>query len=340
MILAWPWFALALVLPLLVRFGLPPLLADKRGRARLVHDGFPLLLPQAGQPVWRMALCWCALVLALCRPQWQSEPLIHYQASRDLILAVDLSDSMRTQDMLDEGEQRDRLGAVKDQLKSLIRAREGDRIALVVFADHAYLLSPLTEETQALLRLADELDFDLVGPTTAIGEAILLSHQHADLTRPTALLLVTDGRNTAGNADPLAEAKRAAAAGIRLYTLGVGADPDTFVGVQSQAGLDPSAELDEPLLQQIAELGHGRYFRARSQTDLAAINQALDSLEPVARAQTLYQPNVELYPWPLALAWLLLMWPARLGSAVPSWFRLHWARWRRPPRQPPEPPHA
>ena len=115
MILAWPWFSLALALPLLVRFGLPPMKGRKGGN-QLVHGGFPLLRPQAGQPLWRMMLCWCALVLALCRPQWQEPPIIHYQSSRDLILAVDLSDSMRTQDMLDDGEQTDRLAAGRQQI--------------------------------------------------------------------------------------------------------------------------------------------------------------------------------------------------------------------------------
>ncbi|WP_323921786.1 VWA domain-containing protein [Aeromonas caviae] len=308
MILAWPWFSLALALPLLVRFGLPPMKGRKGGH-RLVHGGFPLLQPQAGQPLWRMMICWCALVLALCRPQWQEPPIIHYQSSRDLILAVDLSDSMRTQDMLDDGEQTDRLAAVRQQISNLVASRPGDRIALVVFADHAYLLSPLTQETGALLTLARELDFDLVGRTTALGEAILLARQHADPTRPTALLLVTDGRNTSGNADPLTEVRLAAKAGIRLYTLGVGADPDTFAGPAGDA--DPSAELDEALLQQLATLGGGRYFRARNRGDLAAINQAIDTLEPLARPQTLSRPHQELYPWPLALAWLLLCWPAR-----------------------------
>ncbi|HCT5134278.1 TPA: VWA domain-containing protein [Aeromonas hydrophila] len=316
MILAWPWFALALVLPLLVRFGLPPRPSGAHDPGVLTHAGFPLLRPHAGQPLWRMALCWCALVLALCRPQWQEPPQVSYQSSRDLILAVDLSDSMRTQDMLDQGEQKDRLSAVRQQIDRLIAARPGDRIALIVFADHAYLLSPLTQETNALLGLTRELDFELVGRTTALGEAILLARQHKAPDRSTALLLVTDGRNTAGSADPLREAKQAAAAGIRLYTLGVGADPDTFAEAmtpaQAPAQSDPSAELDEALLQQLAEVGHGRYFRARTQGDLEAINQALDTLEPVATVQTRYRPNQELYPWPLALAWLLLSWPARL----------------------------
>ncbi|WP_080767408.1 VWA domain-containing protein, partial [Aeromonas veronii] len=231
MILAWPWFALALVLPLLVRFGLPPL-----RRGYLAHPGFALLRPQAGLPLWRAMLLWCALILALCRPQWWGEPVIQYEGSRDLLLAVDLSDSMRTPDMLDNGEQQARLTAVRQQIKALIAKRAGDRVGIIVFADHAYLLSPLTQEIPALLTLSDELDFDLVGRTTALGEAILLARQHGDPGRPTALLLVTDGRNTAGNADPLQEAKLAAAQGIRIYTLGVGADPDTFIQPYDEAG--------------------------------------------------------------------------------------------------------
>jgi Ca-activated chloride channel family protein len=99
---------------------------------------------------------------------------------------------------------------------------------------------------------------------------------------------------------------------MTLYTLGVGADPDTFAEAMVPAQSDPSAELDEALLQQLAKVGHGRYFRARTQSDLDVINQTLDTLEPVATPHIRYRPNVELYPWPLALAWLLLVWPARL----------------------------
>ncbi len=208
MILAWPWFALALVLPLLVRFGLPPRPSGAHDPGVLSHGGFPLLRPHAGQPLWRMALCWCALVLALCRPQWQEPPQVSYQSSRDLILAVDLSDSMRTQDMLDEGEQKDRLSAVRQQIDRLIAARPGDRIALIVFADHAYLLSPLTQETNALLGLTRELDFELVGRTTALGEAILLARQHKAPDRSTALLLVTDGATPPAALTPCARPSR------------------------------------------------------------------------------------------------------------------------------------
>ncbi|EOD53490.1 VWA domain-containing protein [Aeromonas molluscorum] len=299
MILAWPWFALALVLPLLVR-SLPPL-----HRPRLHHDGFALQGSQGGLPLWYGALLWGALVLALCRPQLIGEPIVQYQDSRDLLLAVDLSDSMRTPDMFDGSQQQDRLSAVRKQIKQLILARQGDRIALIVFADHAYLLSPLTEETQALLTLADELDFDLVGRTTALGEAIALANTHKEADREAALLLITDGRNTAGTADPLVQARQAVAAGLKIYTLGVGADPDSQALTPAQP--DPSTELDEPLLTELATLGQGHYFRARTQGDLLAMNQRFDQLEPGARAGHSYRPLTELYPWPLFLFTLLLL---------------------------------
>ncbi|MCS3454039.1 Ca-activated chloride channel family protein [Aeromonas sp. BIGb0405] len=301
MILAWPWFALALALPLLVR-SLPPL-----HRPRLHHDGFALQGPQGGLPRWYGALLWGALVLALCRPQLMGEPIVQYQGSRDLLLAVDLSDSMRTPDMFDGSQQQDRLSAVRKLIKQLILTRQGDRIALIVFADHAYLLSPLTEETQALLTLANELDFDLVGRTTALGEAIALANAHKEPDRDATLLLITDGRNTAGSADPLAQARQAVAAGLKIYTLGVGADPDSQALAPAQP--DPSTELDEPLLTELATLGQGRYFRARTQDDLIAMDLSLEQLEPAARASHSYRPLTELYPWPLALFTLLLLLP-------------------------------
>ena len=329
MSLAWPWFALALVLPLLVRFGLPPW-----RRGALSHPGFALLRSHTGLPLGRAALIWCALILALCRPQWWGEPVIQYEGSRDLLLAVDLSDSMRTLDILDNGEQLARLTAVRPHIKALIAKRAGDRVGLIVFADHAYLLSPLTQEITALLTLSDELDFNLVGRTTALGEAILLARQHSDPDRPTALILVTDGRNTAGNADPKQQAQFAAAQGIRIYTLGVGADPDTFIQPYDQINpsmADPSSELDEPLLNELAQIGGGRYFRARSQLDLEAINQILNQLEPAPLPVTRYQPLIELYPWPLALMWLLLILPASSGTLTSrrlvSWLARGAARW-------------
>ncbi|MBZ6074443.1 VWA domain-containing protein [Aeromonas schubertii] len=306
--LAWPWALLALALPLLIRFGLPPL----RPARALSHEGFARLFVTPRRGEWRAALVWGAFILALCRPLWRDPPSIAWQPSRDLLVAIDLSDSMRAEDMLDEGRQMSRLAAVKQRLARLIQARPGDRIALIVFADHAYLLSPLTRDHQALLAFGEELDFDLVGRTTALGEAIALARAHQDGAHPGALLLITDGRNTSGDAQPQEQARLAAAEGMVLYTLGVGADPDTPLLPANQR--DPSAELDEPLLREIARLGHGRYFRVRSMADLAEMQAALDRLEPTARPLHRMSAERELYPWPLALALLLLAWPRRRSS--------------------------
>lgn len=299
--LAWPWALLALALPLLIRFGAPA----KRHPAALHHDGLALLSATPRSHDLITLLAWSCLVLALCRPQWLTPPHISYEQSRDLFVAVDLSDSMRAEDMLDGGQQQARLHAVQQRVTSLITARPGDRIALIVFADHAYLLSPLTRDHQALLQLADELDFDLVGRTTAIGEALALARQHQDGDRPAALLLITDGRNTSGNADPREEARRATSQGMIIHTLGVGADPDTPLLPANQR--DPSAELDEPLLRELATLGGGHYFRARSQEDLANMQRQLDQLLPTALPRYQLPQALELYPWPLALALLLLL---------------------------------
>ncbi|MFR9721176.1 VWA domain-containing protein [Aeromonas diversa] len=303
--LAWPWALLALALPLLIRFGLPPLVPARA----LAHEGFARLFSAPRRSDWQAALIWCAFILALCRPLWREPPIIAWQPSRDLLIAVDLSDSMRAEDMLDEGRQMSRLAAVKLRIAQLIRARPGDRIGLVVFADHAYLLSPLTRDHQALLAFGEELDFDLVGRTTALGEAIALARAHQDRAHPAALLLITDGRNTSGEAEPREQAGLAAAEGMVIYTLGVGADPDAPLLPASQR--DPSAELDEPLLRELARLGDGRYFRVRSMADLADMQQSLDRLEPTARPQHQMSAERELYSWPLALALLLLSWPRR-----------------------------
>ncbi|QFI54505.1 VWA domain-containing protein [Aeromonas simiae] len=307
--LAWPWALLALALPLLIRFGAPP-----RRHDALHHDGFARLWRAPDGREWPALLAWCALVLALCRPLWLAPPQTEWTPSRDLLLAVDLSDSMRAEDMLDGARQQSRLEAVRRLVGELIRARPGDRIGLIVFADHAYLLAPLTRDHAALLTLADELDFDLAGRTTAIGEALAVARQHRTRAAPTAVLLITDGRNTAGDADPLEQARAAAQEGLRLYTLGVGADPDAPLLPPEQR--DPSSELDEPLLRELAAIGQGRYFRGRSAGDLGAMNRTLTHLEPTAAPRLRAQPSQELYPWPLALALLLLTpglgrWPRR-----------------------------
>ena len=183
--------------------------------------------------------------------------------------------------------------------KQPCRLPPGDRIALVVFADHAYLLS-LTQETGALLTLARELDFDLAGAPRP-WEAILLARQHADPTRPTAPA-AGDGRaQYLGQCGSLTEARLAAKAGIRLYTLGWA--PTLTPSPRLAGDADPSAELDEALLQQLATLGGGSLF-SRPQPGRSCCHQP-GHRHPgaLARLPDLSWPHQELstsghWPWP------------------------------------------
>ncbi|WP_409420126.1 VWA domain-containing protein [Pseudaeromonas sp. ZJS20] len=299
LILAWPWLLLLLLLPLLVRRSL---------RAVPAMQGDPLVIPTlpyvSERPVaaqrwhpWLLLLAWACLCLALARPQWLGEPIALEQAHRNLMLAVDLSDSMRTQDMVLKGAPVDRLSVVKQQLTQFVNRREGDRMGLILFADHAYVMMPLSADHATLAQFIDELDFGLAGHLTAIGEAIGLSLKRLEQqqTQQKVLILLSDGRDTVETLPPLTAATLAAQAKMRIYTIGLGAedpaDPD-----------GSNSDLDEQTLTRIAAVTGGQYFRARDPDSLAQIYRAIDELEPSEISARYYQPRQELYPWPLALA--------------------------------------
>jgi Ca-activated chloride channel family protein len=127
------------------------------------------------------------------------------------------------------------------------------------------------------------------------------------------LILLTDGVNNAGAVDPLRAAELAAEAGLRIYTIGIGADRMTVRSLFGNRRINPSRELDEASLRAVAERTGGRYFRARDTAELTQIYALLDELEPVARDRQVFRPRLALYPWPLgaalALAAVMLAWP-------------------------------
>lgn len=209
-----------------------------------------------------------------------------------------------------DGEAVDRLTLVKHLLGEFIERRRGDRLGLILFGSQAYVQAPLTHDRQAIGDWLEESFIGLPGRETAIGDAIGLAIKRL-LDEPAAsrvLILITDGANTAGTVSPLRAARLAAEQGIRIFTIGVGADTQAQDGVTASLwGLqfDPSIELDEGSLQEIALLTGGSYFRARSEADLQAIYAQLDQLEPALRDGLPDRQVTPLYPWPLALALLL-----------------------------------
>ena len=304
--LSWPWLLLLLPLPLLVR--LWP--AHRQEIQPLYIATLPHLSPVNPHRRYSLLLlallAWAGLVLALARPVWLGEPVPLEKPHRDLMLAIDLSDSMRTVDMLEKGRPVNRLNVVKRQLRQFVAQRAGDRIGLILFADHAYLMAPLTRAWQTLQSFIDELDFSMAGYLTSIGEAIGLAIKRFsdEGSRQKLLILLSDGRDTVGALAPVAAAKLAAAQQMRLYTIGLGAEVPLDDPLASSDS-NPAADLDEATLQQIANVTGGRYFRARDPESLAAIYQAIDELEPMETSQRFYQPRQELYPYPLLMALLL-----------------------------------
>ena len=309
----WPWLFLLAPLPWLMRLILP---AADSGEAALRVSFLDELEALAGRrararlPAWRQqapfALLWLLLLTAAARPEWVGEPLPLPASGRDLLLAVDVSGSMDYADMRWEDEEVSRLTLVKQLLGDFIEDRRGDRVGLILFGSQAYLHAPLTFDRRTVRTWLEEAPIGIAGKNTAIGDAIGLAVKRLR-QRPSdsrVLVLITDGANTGGEIEPITAAGLAAEEGVKIYPIGIGADPQQG-GVLGLFGLNPGLDLDEPTLHAIAEATGGEYFRARNGDDLRHIEASLDRLEPVSQQPTLARPALALYPWPLGVALLL-----------------------------------
>lgn len=329
--LHWPWALLALPLPLLVYLALP---ATQPAPGAALKTPF---LGELGEPatldtnvvrtfwrrwrLWLAVVAWCLAVLAAARPQWLGEPAALPTSGRDLMLAVDISGSMKETDFRLRGQTVSRIVATKWVANDFIGRRNGDRIGLILFGDQAYLQAPLTFDRNTVQTLLGEAAIGLAGKKTAIGDAIGLAVKRMQEGKETSqvLVLLTDGANTAGAMEPVQAAQLAAETGLRIHTIGIGADEMLVRGLFGSRRVNPSAELDEKTLQAIAEATGGRYFRARDTGELQQIYALLDELEPVEQDSDYFRPQKALYPWPLGaavtLAGLLAM-AGRNGAAT------------------------
>jgi len=307
----WPWMLACLPLPLLVRWLLPPAPAGGEAALRVPVLGDFEQAAAAGAGgrrrrwrLWLAVLAWALLVAAATRPQWLGEPLDVPVTGRDLMLAVDLSGSMEQTDFEIGGRVVDRLTATKMVAGDFIERRVGDRIGLILFGRQAYLQAPLTFDRATVQKLLDEAVIGLAGKETAIGDAIGLAVKRLrrDPSEEQVLLLLTDGANTAGVIEPMKAAELAAAEGLTIHTIGIGADEMTVRSLFGSHRVNPSLDLDEVTLRGIADMTGGRYFRARDTAELEAIYGLIDQIEPVAKDPIQYRPRRELFPWPLALA--------------------------------------
>ncbi|MFV8782440.1 vWA domain-containing protein [Microbulbifer sp. SA54] len=310
----FPWVFVLLPLPLLVRWLLPR--SEPLSSALKVPYYRQLPRAKGSSPANRLNLLllwliWTLLVVAAARPQWFGEPITQTSSARDLLIAVDISGSMETPDMILNGNPAMRITAVKQVVGDFVLRRKGDRLGLVLFGTRAYLQAPLTFDRATVDTLLNEAQIGFAGQGTAIGDAIGLSVKR--LTQRPAeqrvLILLTDGANTAGEVSPLKAAELAKQAGVTVYTIGVGAEEMVQPGLLgSRFGarrVNPSRDLDSETLQAIADKTGGQYFRAHNPQELASIYTELDRLEPVEQDAETYRPLKSLYIWPLAVALLL-----------------------------------
>jgi Ca-activated chloride channel homolog len=308
---AWPWMVVALPLPWLWRRWLKP-----------AAPGQALHLPQPGVQLikvlgntahgivpWLMALAWLCLLTAAARPQWVGPPQAQQRSGRALMLAVDLSGSMRTQDMDLAGQPVSRFEAVEAIAGDFIRRRSGDEMGLILFGSQAFLVTPLTYDLSAVRAQLQSAVVGLAGTETAIGDAIAVSVKRLSAMPEQArvLVLLTDGVNNSGNITPREAARAAKAAGVRIYTIGVGATQMTVPGFFGNQLINPSADLDADMLTTIAQETGGQFFRATDGNELANAYRAIDALEPMPQQGPTLRPRHELFRWPLAAAILLLL---------------------------------
>ena len=315
--LAWPWVLLALPLPILINRFLPETSSLQDAGLKVPgFGGFAVLADRSraeqllSWKMWLAAIAWILLVLATARPERIGDELDVPVSGRNLMLAVDLSGSMDQKDFELGARRVDRLTATKAVASDFISRREGDRIGLILFGERAYLQVPLTLDRETVKVLLLEAFIGLAGEKTAIGDAITLAvkriHELEEDPGEQVLVLLTDGANTAGEVQPMKAAELAQQVGLRIYTIGIGAEQlevSSLIG--GRRNINPSADLDEETLTGIAEMTGGRYFRAKDTAGLQDIYRLVDELEPVEEPEAGFRPVKSLYYVPLAGAFAL-----------------------------------
>ncbi len=315
---AWPWVFALLPLPYLI-YRLLPAAKTTESPALWVPIIAPFSDAKTKRPTpsrrwWQLALallCWLLLLSAAARPQWLGQTVELPMVGRDLMLAVDLSGSMQIEDFQLGNKQVDRLTALKAVATEFIQQRAGDRLGLILFGDQPYIQTPLTFDHLTLTRLLQEAQIGLAGKSTAIGDAVGLAIKRLQQEKDNqkVLILLTDGANNSGQLSPEKAAELAKNAGMKIYTIGIGASSMEVGSFIFKRTVNPSSDLDEKTLQRLATSTGGQYFRAHDTQELAAIYKQLDAMEPVEKDKNIYRPISDLFYWPLAGATLLcLIW--------------------------------
>jgi len=252
------------------------------------------------------------MIVAMARPQWGTERTEVLTEGINIVLALDLSESMAALDFRMKGHVVNRLEAVKDVVEAFVAERSGDRIGMVVFGTNAYTQLPLTRDYNAMVSMLERLEIGAAGKSTAIGDAIGISLKRlADIeSQSNIVILLTDGQNNAGKLSPDTAAEIAVQKEVKIYTIGVGTrgkapflvkDPlfgDRYVYQQ--------VNIDEEALRAIADKTGGLYFRAENLEGLQQVYDTIDEMEKTEIKVDIFADYKEIYPWLLIPALVLL----------------------------------
>jgi Ca-activated chloride channel family protein len=307
--LEYPWLLALLPLPLLVYWLLPPY-KEEQDSLRLSFFSYLSsaigITPQPGAVIiktnWLQKtlslICWCLIVMALARPQRVEPPIQKIQPGRDVMLALDISQSMETADFRSpDGHHLRRVDAVKQVVINFIKKRRNDRIGLIVFGHAAFPVTSFTLDHDACIKILNQTDAGMAGPQTMIGDAIGLAIKQFDNSdaKQRVLILLTDGNDTGSRMPPLKAAEIAGERDITIHVVGVG---------------DPHAtgenKVDYAALGDIAKATGGQLFHGENRGELENAYAILDAITPQNFKTLSYQPKVELFMLPLGAAILLL----------------------------------
>ena len=249
--------------------------------------------------VFLLPLWWVLIVVALARPVWLADPIEKTESTRDLMLLVDLSGSMETEDFKDpRGQRISRLDAVKGVLDEFIERRKSDRLGLIVFGNEPFLQVPFTRDHDVVRTLLGQTRTKMAGVQTAIGDAIglALKHFESSTSEHRVVVLLTDGNDTGSKVPPRKAAEIASQRGIIIHTVAVG-DPKA-------AGEE---KMDIESLQAISTTTKGSFFRADDRAQLATIYRKLDEIEPERIKTISYRPRYALFQWPAGAVLVTLL---------------------------------
>jgi len=307
--LSYPWAFLLLLLPVIVHRSSFYYLAKRSALRISFKEDIDAVYPHKERisgvsraTFWQKVLLgvsYILVVIAMTKPHYIGEPLSQEISQREVLIAVDLSGSMATKDFKDKnGTAIDRLEAVKIVLGDFFKAREGEKIGLILFGNAAFVQAPFTQDLNALEHLLSELSIGMAGPQTAMGDSIGLAvkiFQDSNVS-DRMLIVMSDGDDTGSKVPPLTAAKLAKANDVSIFPIAIG-DP-------KNVGEHP---MDTKTLKEIANQTGGKFYYAWDSDALLDIYTQIDKLKPKEVKEITHRPTFDLFTYPLIVTLCLLL---------------------------------